>query len=178
MIINTNVPKSVYDALHKGQIVKAKTNFDNPYSPKAYKLLSEVSHMKNFFFGIVSASEDREDLEIHLTGSNPNNDTILTLDIPENVLFVHDFYSFSGLIYDCEDYDNLQLPNETLRDYAKGLHIIEKDSTVQVIFEEIRPEWLLSAETLQAFDFHDTPESLNAQKIWQENSRFKKETQK
>ena len=175
MIINTNVPESVYNQLRNGETVKAKTNFDNPYSPKAYKMLSKVSNMDNFFFGIVSASEDREDLEIHLTGSNSNNDTILTLDIPEDNLFIHDFYSFSGLIYDCEDYDNLQLSDETLWDYAKGLHLIEEDSTVQVTFKEIRPEWLISSENIKNFDFHDTDESLKAQKLWQNDSRFKKE---
>lgn len=175
MLINTNVPESVYNQLRNGKTVSAKTNFNNPYSPKAYNMLSKVSNMENFFFGIVSASEDREDLEIHLTSSNPNNDTILTLDIPENELFIHDFYSFAGLIYDCEDYDNLKLSDETLWDYAKGLHIIEKDSTVQVTFKEIRPEWLISSEPTNSFNFHDTETSLNAQTLWQNDSRFKKE---
>lgn len=174
MLINTNVPESVYNDLHNGKTVQAKTDFNNPYSPKAYKMLSKVSNMANFFFGIVSASEDREDLEIHLTGSNPNNDTILTLDIPENDLFIHDFYSFAGLIYDCEDYDNLQLSDETLWNYAKGLYIIEKDSTVQVTFKEIKPEWLISSENIKNFEFHDTDESLEAQKLWQNDSRFEK----
>ena len=175
MIINTNIPESIALALRNGNIVKAKTDFNNPYSPKAYKMLSKVANMDNFFFGIVSASEDREDLEIHLTGSNPDNNTILTLDIPETELFLHDFYSFSGLIYDCEDYDNLQLSDETLWDYAKGLHIIEKDSTVQVTFKEIRPEWLISSTNVNNFNFHDTHESLKAKDLWQASDRFNKE---
>ena len=177
MIINTSVPKSILDDLLAGQTIHAKTDFNNKFSPKAYRLLAKVSNMDNFFFGIAQASEDREDLEIHLTGSNPANDTILTLDIPEDQLFIHDFYGFSGLIYDCEDYDNLLLPDETLLDYAKHLQLIDSTTTVQVIYQELRPEWLIKGQDLKSFDFHDTSESLAAQDAWQKSDLFKKSIQ-
>lgn len=172
MIINTAVPDVVYQQLSQGQIVPAKTNFENPYSPKAYKMLAKVANMPNFFFGIVPASESREDLELHLTESDATNSKILTLDIPEENLFIHDFYGFSGLIYDCEDYDNLKLSDETLWTYAKSLHLIDADSTVQVIYPELRPEWLVKADDINTFDFHDTDESLKEQADWQNSQRF------
>lgn len=172
MIINTAVPDVVYQQLIQGQTVQAKTNFENPYSPKAYKMLAKVANMSNFFFGIVPASESREDLELHLTESDAANNKILTLDIPEENLFVHDFYGFSGLIYDCEDYDNLKLPDETLWTYAKSLHLIDADSTVQVIYPELRPEWLIKADDVDTFDFHDTDVSLKEQANWQNSQRF------
>lgn len=172
MIINTAVPDAVYQQLSQGQTVPAKTNFENPYSPKAYKMLAKVANMPNFFFGIVPASESREDLELHLTESDAANNKILTLNIPEENLFVHDFYGFSGLIYDCEDYDNLKLSDETLWTYAKSLHLIDADSTVQVIYPELRPEWLIKADDVKTFDFHDTDDSLKAQATWQNSQRF------
>lgn len=172
MIINTNVPKSVYEKLQKGQIVQAQTNFGNSYSPKAYKLLSRVSGMDNFFFGIAPASECQEDLYIHLTESDSKNDTILTLEIPQSELFIHDFYGFSGLIYDCEDYDNLKLSDETLWEYAQKLYLINKHSSVQVIYKEIHPEWIIKAESSKTFEQHDTQETLNAQAQWKKETIF------
>ncbi len=172
MIINTAVPDVVYEQLSQGQTIQAKTNFENHYSPKAYKMLAKVANMENFFFGIVPASESRGDLELHLTESDAANNKILTLDIPEENLFIHDFYGFSGLIYDCEDYDNLNLSDETLWDYAKSLHLIDADSTVQVIYPELRPEWLIKADDVNTFDFHDTDESLKEQADWQNSQRF------
>lgn len=172
MIINTAVPDVIYQQLRQGQTVPAKTNFENPYSPKAYKMLAKVANMPNFFFGIVRASESREDLELHLTESDAANSKILTLDIPEENLFIHDFYGFSGLIYDCEDYDNLKLSDETLWTYAKSLHLIDADSTVQVIYPELRPEWLVKADDVNTFGFHDTDVSLKEQADWQNSQRF------
>lgn len=172
MIINTAVSDVVYQQLRQGQTVQAKTNFENPYSPKAYEMLAKVANMPNFFFGIVPASESREDLELHLTESDAANSKILTLDIPEENLFIHDFYGFSGLIYDCEDYDNLKLSDETLWTYAKSLHLIDADSTVQVVYPELRPEWLIKAADINTFDFHDTDETLKEQAIWQNSKRF------
>lgn len=149
MIIKTNVPNKLYQQLLAGKTIPAKTDFKHGFSEKAYRLLAKYAHMDNFFFGIVPDTELPDDLITHLTDSNTNNNTILTLDIPESELFIHDFYEFSGMIYDNEDYDNLHLSAEILDQLAaKALSTHTPNAVSQVIYPELRPEWVISAETI------------------------------
>lgn len=125
----------------------AHTDFDNPYSPMAYKLLSQRAHLPNFFFGILVPSFPHDDIRIEaLTHSNSNNNTLLDLQIPRNHLFFHNYYDFSDLINDCRPYD--QNPQKTIDPDIKqhvnalGSNLTTDSKYVQVIFDRIDPSWV------------------------------------
>ena len=125
----------------------AKTDFNNPYSPTAYKLLSQRAHLPNFFFGILVPSFPHDDMRIAaLTHSNNANDTLLDLQIPRHHLFFHSYYDFSNLINDCRPYDQhpQQIVDPAIRQQANllGSNLTTDSKYVQVIFDRIDPNWL------------------------------------
>lgn len=81
-------------------------------------------------------------------------------------IFYHDYYAFSGLIYDANDYDNIGVTNQLLIEYAHNLNQIELNSTIQVIYPKIKPEWVISAQTLQEFPSMDNDKTLRAQALY------------
>lgn len=143
MIVQTKVPKIVAEKVFNSETVQAKTDYENGFSKLAYQLLSKRAKMENFFFGMVVNSDD--ELDLHLSQSNANNAVVLTLDIPESDLFIHDYYDFSSLIYDAEGYDGVEVPLEKLNYYADNLQHINDKRPIQVVFQSIKPEYLVSA---------------------------------
>lgn len=132
----------------------AKTDFNNPYSPTAYKLLSQRAHLPNFFFGILVPSFPNDEIRIEaLTHSNSANDTLLDLQIPRNHLFFHYYYDFSNLINDCRPYDQnpQQIVDPAIKQQANALgsNITTDSKYVQVIFDRIDPNWVTNVSNFK-----------------------------
>lgn len=145
MKIQTAVPVIVYNQLKNGQSVNAITDFEHGFSKIAYQLLSARAHMKNFFFGLVIDTTNKDDLDYLSTASNEQNSVILQLDIPKEELFIHDYYDFSSLIYDAEGYDGVKVPLATLNDYADHLADVTPNRVQQAIYTHLDPSWIISA---------------------------------
>lgn len=144
MKVVTRVPVDLYNKLMEGNEIKAITDFENGFSKQAYKLLSDVANKNNFFFGLELDTVSTVDLPTLLSGSNENNRKDIIMDIPKSELFEHDYYDFSSLIYDCEDYDGISTPLSTLKEYAKSLsNSVTEGRPVQVIYDRINPEWII-----------------------------------
>ncbi len=136
--IHIKVPTSLLDELKRNEIVKAITNFENSYSTEAYKILSEISKFNNFFFGILDNNCNNK--EYIMSMSSSNNSVYLELQLDESECFIHDYYTFTDLIYylDCEPDEKianeckLALKNKLKEDY------INSSNTIQVIFPTIK----------------------------------------
>lgn len=149
MLIQTAISSDVYSQLQNGQTVKAATDFDGGPSTLAYQLLSDCAQLEDFFFGIVVTNiRLQEDLDYLTSLSNANNVVTLQLEIPDNLLFVHDYYTFTDLIYDAEGYDGINIPLETLQESAQHLTNLKPNRVLQVIYPYIDPNWIKSVRHL------------------------------
>jgi len=145
MEVITKVPESVVSQLKKGETVYAKTNFNN-YSKRAYQILSRMAQMPNFFFGFENDSSQFSELMDMVDMSSSDNKIILKLNIPNEILFKHDYYDFSSLIYWCEGYEGYN--EDIVNDYIKCLKNVDqpgyaRHSLKQVIYPRIKPAWVL-----------------------------------
>lgn len=145
MEVVTKVPEIVVEQLKAGKTVHAKTNFNN-YSKRAYQILSRIAQMPNFFFGFENDHTLHDELFNLVNSSSENNKYNLKLNIPDEVLFKHDYYDFSSLIYWCEGYEGYD--EDIVQDYIKCVKNVDqpgyaRHSLKEVIYPRIEPNWVL-----------------------------------
>ena len=146
MEIITRVPKTIIDQLKSGQTVYAKTNF-NHYSKRAYQILSRIAQMPNFFFGFENDVSLYDELLDMVTYSSEQNNYNLKLNLPHDILFRHDYYDFSSLIYWCEGSEGY-FDEDIVQDYIKCVQNVDqpgyaRHSLKQVIYPRIEPDWVI-----------------------------------
>lgn len=146
MLVKTRVPITVIKQLDQNQDVFAKTDWKNPYSPEAYRLLSKTSGLSNFFFGIKLTNDvsSSEILNILDSPNKPEHQYEITLDLDPSTIFAHDFYAFSGLILDCQE----KRPQAEIQKNANRLHITQKNWPIQVIFPAIHQKDIVNIQKI------------------------------
>lgn len=141
-----SVNKEVVNIIKKEGYVNAITDFKNPYSEQAYKLLKEKSKMDNFFFAFhLENNNIDEDIKCNI----PNNDYILILNIPDTErIFSMPYYYFSDLIY---YFDNASIEElkeqgyktiEITKNHCMTGRYIVKNQPSQINFQKIQNEWI------------------------------------
>lgn len=144
MKILTAVPEKLLKEIKTNNVVYAKTDFENPYSKKAYQQLKHISGFENFFFGIViNDYTNIQELKTQCCYSNPNNNIILTLEIPQKELFLHDYYDFSDLIAlyeNLEKFDDNITP-ESISELLKNKPYDHNELT-QAIYPKIKKQYI------------------------------------
>lgn len=144
MLIRTNITPDVLERLLNGETVKAKTNFNNPFSEEAYLFLKQAFGFDNFFFGLIFDKKYQTRIEDLCSMSSIENSISCLLNIDKSRLKQMNYYDFSDLIYYIEHEPNPEIV-ETIKDIIKTQ---VTDYIVQVIYEEIRPKDLLEYHTL------------------------------
>lgn len=110
MQVITKLPEKLYHDIINNKKVYAKTDWSNHDRFKAYRHISAISKLDNFFFGMIYDENNKDHLLELINYSNNNNSITLKLELPDNFGYIHDYYNFSDLIYytDCEPNKNLE----------------------------------------------------------------------
>lgn len=144
MKIITHIPETLYHELQETGMIYPKTNYS--FAPTAYGILKDISKMDNFFFGVASDRDfSDDDWETAGLKGNPSNTVKLTLEVPDDTIFIHDFYTFSDLIYytDHEPNDDI---TRRLVEAIKHQYTTPNDYH-QVIFPRIEKTYIIESET-------------------------------
>lgn len=151
MEVLTAISEKVLIQLNHKNIIFAKTDFNNPYSSKAYLYLKKLSKFDNFFFGIIVNQYDKkQNLKEYCYNSNPSNNILLTLNIPKQELYIHNYYDFTDLIYALE-YPKSSLNTRTSEKIIKDIQFTtyNKKELTQVIYPKIKKEWIKNIEQIK-----------------------------
>ena len=140
MKIEILVTDKVLSILQQDGICYAKNN--NPVSNYAYNVLKEITGYNGLFFGVLNNDylKNQNELKMEMLRSGQENNTqLLTLEIPDNLVYYHDYYDFSDLIYyhDCEY--NMDILDKILK-VIKGKYIT---NFTQCVFPYIKKEWII-----------------------------------
>lgn len=135
--------KDVYQQIIESGFCNAITNFKNPYSKKAYKILKLISGMDNFFFTMQDTNTD--DIDDILDMSNEQNIIRLTLEVPENITFKCKYYDFTDLIYYIENEKEVDVIHNIIRNIIKN-NFPKDEKYIQVIIPYILKEWIISVK--------------------------------
>ena len=139
MKIITKVSNEVLKIINNEGICYAKNN--TSFSEYAYNYMKEITSYKGLFFGIGINDYARRNTE-HVKDltdlSNSNNVITLTLDIPNNECYPHDYYSFSDLIFyhDEEEFSTVEI-------IKKELKKPELTTVIQCVFNRIEKDWII-----------------------------------
>lgn len=138
MLLQLQIPESVYKRLKNGEDVKAITNFNRDNKKQAYEILSEISGFDNFWFAMVVEDIDEEELEYHCCMSSKENPVNLVIDVPETELFITDFYDFSDLIYFTAEEPDPVVVENIIKTFKSGV----SNGMRQAIFPVLRSSYI------------------------------------
>lgn len=144
MEVIARVPGEVLNLINKEGVCYAKN--ETTYSEYAYSYLKDLTGFRGLFFGIGIndyAVRNKEHVEDLTALSSTNNVISLTLDIPTNELYPHDYYSFSDLIFyhDEEEFNTVEIIKEELRKPRL-------DNVIQCVFDRIEKGWIKEVKKL------------------------------
>lgn len=151
MEVIIKVPKKVYKKLIlKGEVFPEV--WEEPTDKCSYKngyvFLSEVSKFSSFFFAMKYDQNWSTDkiLEIQniCSMSSEENTDYLLLDVPEKILFKHEYYDFTDYLY----YEFNAGTSEERPDYVRELkdrisnQVVNTD-VIQVLLPVLKKEWII-----------------------------------
>lgn len=146
------LPENVLTELAENKTVYAKTNFNNPYSPRAYRLLRQIAQMPNFFFGLKFDHLSEDDYPLVKQSDSANTQAVI-LDVPDEIMFEHNYYDFSDLIYKCEGYEGFD--EDLVQIICDDIRFAQPrfpEEVRQVIFPKIEPNWLVDKIEVASFN--------------------------
>lgn len=145
MEISIKTTQSVLNKIIIDGVCFAKN--ETSYSEYAYNYLKELTGYKGLFFGIGIndyAKRNSEHINDLTSLSNTDNVIAVTLAIPNNECYAHDYYSFSDLIfyYEEEEFDTVEIIKEELKKPSLS-------NVVQCVFNRIEKEWIKEIEYIK-----------------------------
>lgn len=138
MLVQIQVPLSIYKRVKSGEDVKAITNYNDTEKQRAYEILADLSGFDNFWFSMVADDIDKDELKYHCKMSSNEEPVTLLLNIPEADVFITNFYDFSDLIY----YTGIEPNKREEKELIKRLKSKQYSGMKQAIFPVLRKSYL------------------------------------